>query len=95
MTKAKKIAAAVTACATILTAASAAAFVPNKGELEVTASAASTAAAAGTTSSSPVAISPDFTRVCNLSAVWLRRVFSSTLQTINLILRQSVELAQN
>ena len=42
MTKAKKIAAAVTACATILTAASAAAFVPNKGELEVTASAAST-----------------------------------------------------
>ncbi len=43
MTKAKKIAAAVTACATILTAASAAALVPNKGELEVTASAASTA----------------------------------------------------
>ena len=42
MTKAKKIAAAVTACATILTAASAAAIIPNSSELEVSASAAST-----------------------------------------------------
>ncbi len=42
MTKAKKIAAAVTACATILTAASAAAIIPNSSELEVSASAATT-----------------------------------------------------